>query len=347
MSTPGARPRSRTPLRATSPLATWFAGPPAIARFRARRLGRAPVVLRPRDAAWRSIAPDFDTAIAMAADGVPFQIAAERRYDRKGDPRRLRRALAEGATVFLPQVHQVLPRLMRLIVALRAGVLGPRKEECSFLFAVEGRGRTGMGLHHDGPVDAFWLQIEGRRTVTIGAPVTSGTPQDLSAAAARRGRWRTLELGPGTLFHLPPWTPHDVVCHGRSLALSLTWSSAPVRGRFARAAALAAWDIASGPVDRIPPASRRRMWTQVPAIVGPRRRGTLRLITPDGVVDLPLAARALAESLAGMPRLEMPTTRRASAALTWFLEHGLVGPQDLPLRIIPRHPARLDGWRFS
>ena len=343
----GGRSRSPVPLRATSPLATWFAAPQAIARFRERRLGRSPQVLRPRDAAWRSIAPDFDTAIAMAAAGVPFQIAAERRYDRRGDPRRLRRALAEGATVFLPQVHQVLPRLMRLIVALRVELLGPRTEECSFLFAVEGRGRTGMGLHHDGPVDAFWLQLEGRRTVTLGAPVTRGTPQDLPATASRRGTWRTLELGPGTLFHLPPWTPHDVVCHGRSLALSLTWASAPIRGPHARAAALAAWDIASGSVDRIPPVSRRRLWTQIPAIAGPRRRGTFRLTTPDGVVSVPLAARGIAERLAVMPHFEAPTTRRASATLAWFVEHGVVGPQDLPLRIIPSNPARLDGWRFS
>jgi hypothetical protein len=332
--------------RTTSALATWFGGPQAIAAFRDRRLGRAPLVLRPRDSAWRSVAPDFDTVIAMAAGGVPFQIAAERRYDRTGDPHHLRRALAEGGTVFLPQVHQILPRLMRLIVALRVGLLGPRKEECSFLFAVEGRGRTGMGLHHDGPVDAFWLQLEGRRTVTIGAPVARGTPADLPASAAGRGTWRTLALGPGTLFHLPPWTPHDVVCHGRSLALSLTWATAPVRGSRARAAALAAWDIASGSVDRIPPVSRRRFWTQVPAIAGPRRHRTFRLTTPDGVVDLPLAARGIAERLAMMPRFEVPNARGPSA-LAWFLEQGLVAPQDLPLRIIPSNPARLDGWRFS
>jgi hypothetical protein len=330
-----------------SPLATWFSGPGAIARFRDARLGRAPGVLRPRDAAWRRLAPDFDTVIAMASAGVPFQIAAERRYDRTGDPRRLRRALADGATIFLPQVHQVLPRLMRLIVALRVSVLGPRKEECSFLFGVEGRGRTGMGLHHDGAVDAFWLQLEGRRTVTLGAPVTPGTPQDLPAVATGRGAWRTLDLSPGTLFHLPPWTPHDVVCHGRSLALSLTWTTAPVRGAHARAAALAAWDIASGSVDHVPSVSRRRLWTQIPAVAGPRRRGTFRLTTPDGIVDLPIVARPLALCLTAMPWFTVPSTRRAPAAIQSLLEHGLVGPQDLPLRIIPSNPRALDGWRFS
>jgi hypothetical protein len=345
VSASGRRPRSPALGRGTSALDTWFGGPRAIARFRDGVLGRAPRVLRPRDAAWRSIAPDFDTVIAMAADGVPFQIAAERRYDRTGDPRRLRRALAEGATVFLPQVHQVLPRLMRLIVGLRVGVLGPRRQECSFLFAVEGRGRTGMGLHHDGAVDAFWLQLEGRRTVTLGAPVALGTPEDLPAATAGRGAWRTLELRPGTLFHLPPWTPHDVVCHGRSLALSLTWASAPVRGPQARAAALAAWDIASGSVDRIPSVSRRRLWTQIPAITSPRGRDTIRLTTPDGVVDLPRAAQPLAERLAAMPRFEAGARR--PSAFAWFLDHGLLGPQDLPLRIIPSNPTRLDGWRFS
>ena len=347
MRAPGGRRQPPAPPRGVSPLATWFGGPRAVARFRDTRLGRAPVVLRPRDTAWRTIAPDFATVIAMAAGGVPFQIAAERRYDRSGDPRHLRRALADGATIFLPQVHQVLPRLMRLIVALRVSVLGPRKEECSFLFGVEGRGRTGMGLHHDGPVDAFWLQLEGRRTVTLGAPVAPGTSQDLPAAVASRGAWRTLDLRPGTLFHLPPWTPHDVVCHGRSLALSLTWASAPVRGPHARAAALAAWDIASGSVDRIPPVSRRRLWTQIPAIAGPRRHGTFRLTTPEGIIDLPLAARPLAQSLAAMPRFDVPVARRAPAALARLLEHGILGPQDLPLRIIPADAQALDGWRFG
>jgi hypothetical protein len=330
-----------------SPLATWFGGPRALARFRATRLGRTPVVLGPRDTAWRSIAPGFDTVIAMADEGVPFQIAAARRYDRTGDPRRLRRALANGDTIYLPQVHQVLPRLMRLIVALRVGVLGPRKEECSFLFAVEGRGRTGMGLHHDGAVDAFWVQLEGRRTVTLGARVAPGTPQDLPPAASSRGAWRTLELRPGTLFHLPPWTPHDVVCHGRSLALSLTWTTAAVRGSATRAAALAAWDIVSGSVDPIPPLSRTRLWTQVPAIAGPRRRGVFSLTTPEGIVQLPLAARALAQRLAPMPSFDVPAARRAPAGLAPLLEHGLVGPQDLPLRILPANAERLDGWRFS
>ena len=190
-----------------SPLATWFAGPAAVTRFRRARLGRAPVVLPPRNPDWRQLAPDFAGAVAMAASGLPFQIADDRRYDRSADPRRLRRALASGGTVFLPQVHQALPRLMRLMVALRVALLGPRLDECSFLFLVEGRGRTGMGLHHDGAVDAFWLQLEGRRTVTLGPRVAPGTPADLDRPVRPGAAWRTLELAPGTLFHLPPWTP--------------------------------------------------------------------------------------------------------------------------------------------
>src|ERR1051325_7460658 len=131
-----------------SPLGTWFAGPSALAGFRARRLGRAPVVLRPRNGAWRAIAPDFATTLETARAGVPLQIAASRRYDRSSDPRRLSAALRSGATVFFPQIHQVLPRLVRLMVAIRMGLTGPLREETSFLFAVEGRGRPGMGLHH-------------------------------------------------------------------------------------------------------------------------------------------------------------------------------------------------------
>ena len=326
-----------------TPLDTWFAGPAALARFRRERLGRAPTVLAPRDGAWRAIAPDFAGAVGMATAGLPFQIADERRYDRRPTPRRLRRALGAGATVFLPQVHQVLPRLVRLMVALRAALLGPQREECSFLFLVEGRGRTGMGLHHDGPVDAFWLQLDGRRTVTLGPPVPRGTPPDLPAGA-RRGRWRTLSLAPGTLFHLPPWTPHEVVCHGRSLALSLTWGTPRARhaSRERRAMALADWDVVSGRVDGLPPASRTRLFTQVPVSVsGPR------VMTPDGAVTVSARARAVARRLALMPSLRRGGSRGTREALGELDAQGIVGPRDLPLSILPADPRALDGWRFA
>jgi mannose-6-phosphate isomerase-like protein (cupin superfamily) len=212
-------------LRILSPLATWFPDRSAIQRFRAAWLGRAAVVLPARDEAWRTVAPGYRDAVAMAASGLPFQIAAGRKYDRAADPRRLRPALARGATVFLPQVHQVLPRLTRLMVALRATLLGPFREECSFLFIAEGRGREGMGLHHDGEADQFWLQLEGRRTVTFGRRVPAGAPADLPARALSRGQWRTIRLPPGALFYMPPRTPHRVLCHERSLAVSLTWKA--------------------------------------------------------------------------------------------------------------------------
>lgn len=335
-----------------TPLATWFAGAAALAHFRRHRLSRTPAVLRPRDDAWRTIAPDFAAAVAMAGAGVPFQIAAERRYDRSGDPRHLHAALAAGATVFLPQVHQVLPRLMRLMVALRTALLGPLREECSFLFAVEGRSRPGMGLHHDGPVDAFWLQLEGRRTVTLGPRVRPGTPEDLDPRGPRLGRgWRTFDLPPGTLLHLPPWTPHDVICRGRSLALSLTWRALDARGRraspAARRAGLAAWDVVSGRVDAIPPSSRSRLWTQVPVVVGPLAGAGFDLVTADGILRLATASRALGGRLALMPSFPSPTGAPDRAALAPLLEHGIVAPRDLPLRIIPDDTASLDGWRFA
>jgi hypothetical protein len=338
--------------RLVSPLATWFAGPAAIERFRARRLGRAPTVLRARDRAWRDIAPDFATTVAMAESGAPFQIAMERRYDRSGNPRRLRAALATGATVFLPQVHHVLPRLARLMVALRVGLLGPLREETSFLFVVEGRSRPGMGLHHDGAVDAFWLQLEGRRTVTLGPPVRPGTPADLDLGRDGRGRgWRTLELPPGTLLHLPPWTPHDVVCHERSLALSLTWRACDARARraspLARRAGLATWEVVSGRVDAVPPASRVHLWTQVPVVAGPLTRTGFELITPAGILRLPAPAHRLARRLALMPRFRSPLGPRGRAAVAPLLAHGVVAPQDLPLRIRPDDQRALDGWRFA
>ncbi len=334
----------RTPAIVT-PLTTWFSGEAAITRFRRERLGRRPVVLTPRDAAWRSIVPPFDTALAMAAAGLPFQIAADRRYDRSGDRRRLRRAVAAGKTVFVPQAHQVLPRLARLMVALRAAFFGPFREECSFLFAVQGRGREGMGLHHDGEVDSIWLQLEGRRTVTLGPRVPRGTPEEMSDDRARK-HWPTLALAPGTLLSMPPRTPHRVVCHGRSLAVSLTWARARTRRpRVSAAEALAAWDVVSGRVDRLPAAARGRVWTQVPAVMA-GRGPAVRVRTGEGAaITLPRSARGLARHLAMMPALARGGRDAAAKAL--LMRHGVLAPHELPLRILPDEPASLDGWRFA
>ena len=327
-----------------SPLHSWFRDAAALGRFRQRWLGRAPVVLPPRDDAWRSIAPDFATAVDMAASGLPFHVVADRRYDHSADPRRLREALSSGATVYLPQVHQVLPRLARIIVALRATLLGPSREESSFLFLVEGRGRRGMGLHHDGDVDSFWIQLEGRRTITAGPPVKRGTAADLDQRSGRG--WSIRDLEPGTLFYMPPRTPHDVVCRERSLAISLTWSrrehrlGKPVDGR------LVEWDVVSGRVADRPERSPGRWWTQVPAAAGPvNRQRQFTLWTMEGGLTLPASAHTLARRLAQMPSFKGEPSR--AAALRPLVEHGIVGDEDLPLRIVPDDLRTLDGWRYA
>jgi len=336
-----------------SPLATWFPGPATLARFRRRALGRSPVVLSPRGRGWRAIAPDWDAIFALARAGVPFQTAVDRRYDRSGDPRILRRAIGEGHTIYFPQIHQVLPRVARLMVALRVALVGSSRGECSFLFAVEGQGLEGLGLHHDGDVDAFWLQLDGRRTVTIGPPVRPRTPPDLpDSLAATRGRgWRTLDLPPGSLFHLPPRTPHRVVCHGRSLAISLTWARA--RGRRAvtsarRARTLAAWDVVGGRAIAIPRPSRDRLWVQLPLVARPveRSRRELVLKSADGVtVTLPGSLREWATGLALMPSLRR--TEVPPAALERLVQGGVLAPVDLPIAVRPERPRALDGWRFA
>jgi len=375
----------------TSPLSTWFPAEDAARRFRRERLGRAATVLPPRDDGWRALAPDFAGAVALASSGVPVQIAAARRYDRAPDARALEAAVADGATIFLPQAHQVLPRVMRLMVALRATFLGPFREECSFLFVVDGKGREGLGLHHDGDVDAFWVQLEGQRTVTLGPAVSPGTAEDLDPRAGRGRGWRTIVLEAGTLFHVPPRTPHDVVCHGRSLALSLTWKRLEPRraletlldtvGDHARdsrallglsayrtlvrrrvrgvaaavardaivdeayAAGLTAWDVVSGQVDALPPKSSDRLWTQVPAMPGTTHaaRHAIPVWTPDGVVTLPARLRPLVRSLPWMPTFTGVRERDVRE----LIDSGILGPQDLPLRIVPAAPRALDGWRFA
>jgi hypothetical protein len=280
--------------------------------------------------------------VALTSAGLPFQIAAQRHYDRSGRAARLRPALSAGKTVFLPQAHQVLPRVMRLMVALRAAFMGPGRDETSFVFLVEGTGREGLGLHHDGDVHAFWLQVEGRRTVTLGRPVPRGTPQDLPDAWARGAGFTTYALPPGSLLYLPPRTPHRVVCYERSLALSLTWS---VRRSRSGAAALAAWDVASGRVPTLPPSSRTRVWTQVPAVVAGAVGDTVTLVLPDGVrAQVPRSAGRVAPELGMMGSFARAALGTALPALE---AHGIVAPQDLPLVVVPDAPASLDGWRFA
>lgn len=334
-----------------SPLASWFPDAHAVACVGRRLADGAPLLLRPRDRAWRRIVPDFGACVAMAARGLPFHVAANRRYDRTGDPRRLAPALGDGRTIYLPQVHQVLPRLARLMVALRTTVFGPAREECSFLFLVEGTGRPGMGLHHDGPVDAVWLQLEGRRTVTLGPPVAPGTPEELPdalAAGGRRAGWRTLDLEPGTLLCLPPRTPHAVVCRGRSLAVTLTWRRRrrpPTDAEAQRG--LVRWDVASGFADAIPVESARWLWTQVPVALARRgaAAGKVRALTPEGASPpLPATLCPWIWRLGPMPRL---ARRALRDALEPLLDAGIVGPRDLPRQIVPDDPAGLDGWRFA
>jgi hypothetical protein len=239
---------------------------------------------------------------------------------------------------------------MRLMVALRVAFLGPFREECSFLFLVYGRGRTGMGLHHDGDVDAFWLQLEGRRTVSIGPPVAPRTPPDIRRRPSDADpSWTTFDLRPGSLFYMPPRTPHEVVCSTRSLALSLTWGREARRrgaGR-ARAEGLTAWDVASGHVCSMPRSSRDRLWTQVPALVGTARaaRRPFALWTPDGALRCPATAQPLAGQLALMPTLRRRDVS-ASAALSMLIDSGILAPHDLPLRIVPDDVTSLDGWDF-
>jgi hypothetical protein len=326
--------------RIVTPLDAWFQDRAALARARRRIAAEhpAPLLFPARDRTWRALVPPFDDVVALARHGLPFQIAAQRRYDRSGRPAALGPALAAGKTIFFPQIHQVLPRVMRLMVALRTAFIGPGREECSFLFLVEGTGREGLGLHHDGDVEAFWLQLGGRRTVTLGAPVPRGTPQDLPEARLRGAGFTTRALPPGSLLYLPPRTPHRVLCYERSLALSLTWSTR-------RSPAFTPWEVASGHVTRMPAASRTRVWTQVPPVVIGTEGTALTLRLPDGArARIPHGTPRLGRELAMMASFGRGALGPALAALE---AHGIVGPEDLPVALVPDAPASLDGWRFA
>jgi hypothetical protein len=109
---------------------------------------------------------------------------------------------------------------------------------------------------------------------------------------------------------------------------------------------MAVWDVAAGHAEPIPRASRRRLWTQVPVFAGAvdRKRGDFPLWLDGGMLRLPEATHALARRLATMPSLERSALGRRAQPL---LDAGILGPRDLPLRIVPRRPRTLDGWRFA
>ena len=139
-----------------------------------------------------------------------------------------------------------------------------------------------------------------------------------------------------------------MIYRGRSLALSLTWKRRPPGARI-EAGALVDWDVAAGRADRVPPARRDRLWAQVPALAGPLRPGAreFMLRLPGGAVRLPARAHAPARCLAAMPTWREVRARARMGALAPLIEHGLVAPRDLPLRIIAADPRALDGWRFA
>ena len=212
-----------------------------------------------------------------------------------------------------------------------------------------------MGLHHDGEVDAFWLQLEGRRTVTIGPRVRAGTPEELDERLARESAARggaPSTSSPASLFHLPARTPHAVVCRRRSLAVTLTWARAarlpgPTAEDAVSTDAPLAWDVVVG-------ASPSRSRRPTRARSGRRCRSS------------PAASAASATCACGRPTAKGrgcppapppgPTgspdaaplrALAVDAGLEPLIGAGLLGPHDLPLRIRPADPAALDGWRFA
>ena len=256
-----------------------------------------------------------------------------------------------GQTAYLPQVHQVLPRLMRLIVALRAALLGPGREESSFLFIVQGTGRRGMGLHHDGEVDAFWLQLEGRRTVTVGPRVRPGTRRGARRpAGARRPSRGMAHLRPRARKPVPPAGAHPA---RRGLPATLAGHHAHVgacrEAGHGRPTGDRAPSLGRGVRDsrsRSRPPSPRTLWVQVPrarrAGRGARPRSACGPRTARGHACPGRRARGPRGSASC--RASRATLAQA-AGLSPLVGAGILGPRDLPLRIRPEDP--IDARRLA
>jgi hypothetical protein len=87
------------------------------------------------------------------------------------------------------------------------------------------------------------------------------------------------------------------------------------------------------------------VWTQVPAIADGATGQTLALMLPDGLrAHVPRVVRRFARELAMMASFPPAALGNALAPL---VAHGIVGPEDLPLVVVPEASKALDGWRFS
>ena len=87
----------------------------------------------------------------------------------------------------------------------------------------------------------------------------------------------------------------------------------------------------------------------MPAVAGRVDRGRREFplwLSGGAELRLPAALRPIAAKLVAMPSWHVPRGSRRDG-LAALVEHGLIGPRDLPLRIIPADPDALDGWRFA
>ena len=218
--------------------------------------------------------------------------------------------------------------------------------------------RPGHGTARHGPPS----RRRGRRLL---APARGASHRDRRAARpARHGRgarrpswreaavgagWRTFDLEPGSLFHLPARTPHAVVCRRRSLAITLTWARVagpatdarrgdrpPSLGRGVRVRGA---DPPGEPAHAVGPGARCS-----PSGAPPRPRFACGPRTARGHACPGRHARGPRGSASCRA---LTATLAQAAGLSPLVGAGILGPRDLPLRIRPEDPSTLDGWRFA
>ena len=182
----------------------------------------------PRESLGVSVS-EFDQLVAA---GVPYHLAKDGRQEERPDPKTVARKLAAGATLFLVQPHEYMPRLRRFIhqAGVAAGFSG--RPARSFLFRVDRPGEKAMPLHDDGSSELLWLQLRGERFVTFGSGVRKGShPEHCLPADRANGKtkgWFQGGLKAGSLLYLPPFAPHHVLCRKPSVAISIYWEAVTV-----------------------------------------------------------------------------------------------------------------------
>jgi hypothetical protein len=116
-----------------------------VSALHGRVLGRRVALIPARDEAWRTVTPGSRATVRARTGSASRSTPCSSGATIASGDRRARARAGDARDRYVPQIHQVLPRVARLMVALREELLGHVPTSVVSVL-VHGRGREGMGF---------------------------------------------------------------------------------------------------------------------------------------------------------------------------------------------------------